>query len=227
MNWDPDSTLRNALWIGGGQWAGKSTVSGILSDRFGLTHYHYDYHNAKGHEDRRIARQFRREGTAGERDFEQMWVTQSPQQMATEVRLGFVETFSFVVDDLRALTSPMPIIADGWGLRPELVVATTDAPERMVVLVPTDDFRRLQAARLPRATRVHAEVSDPARAQRNRLERDRLLAADAVGRARELGVPVIEVDGSQPAESIADAVAAHFAAFLPRRLIPAGGGVRS
>ena len=218
MIWDPVSTLRNALWIGGSQWAGKTTVSGILAERFGLTHYHYDYHSAKGHEDRRIARQWRREGTVTERDFEQMWVRRSPREVAAEVQRNFPEIFAFVLDDLRALVSPVPIIADGWGLRPELVVATTGLPERMVVLVATDDFRRRQAVHLPRATRVHADVSDPARAQRNRLERDRLLAADAVRQARDLGVRVIDVDGSQPVEATADAVAAHFAAFLPRPL---------
>jgi adenylylsulfate kinase-like enzyme len=34
---DPFGTLATALWITGGQWAGKSTVARILADRFGLT----------------------------------------------------------------------------------------------------------------------------------------------------------------------------------------------
>src|SRR6266540_2772000 len=50
MRWDPFTTLQRALWIGGGQWAGKSTVAGILAEQYGLTHYHYDYHDARGHE---------------------------------------------------------------------------------------------------------------------------------------------------------------------------------
>lgn len=53
--WDPLGTLRNALWIGGGQWAGKSSAARILALRYGLTAYHYDYHDARGHDDRRIA----------------------------------------------------------------------------------------------------------------------------------------------------------------------------
>ena len=222
MIWDPVSTLRHALWIGGSQWAGKSTVAGMLAERFGLTHYHYDYHSARGHEDRRIARQFRSEGAATERDFERIWVTQSPEQMAADAHRDFAERFDFVLDDLRALVTPVPIVADGWGLRPELVVAATGAPERMVVLVATDDFRRRQATHLPRAGAVHAEVSDPAAAQRNRLERDRLLAADAARRAGDLGVRVIEVDGSHDVRATAEAVTAHFAAFLPRPLTAAG-----
>jgi len=218
MNWDPHTTLNNALWITGGQWAGKTTVAGILAERYGLTHYHYDYHAAKGHEDRRIAQQVRSGQTPAERDFEAMWIEPTPRQMAEEVRREFAEKFGWVLDDLRGLSTPVPVIADGWGLRPELVLPITSAPERMVVLVPTDEFRLRQAARLPRAARVHAEVSDPALAQRNRLERDRLLAEDAVRSARELGVRVIEVDGSRDAEAMADTLAEHFGPFLPRLL---------
>jgi adenylylsulfate kinase-like enzyme len=54
--WDPFGTLHNALWIGGGQWAGKSTVARLLAQRHGITAYHYDYHDARGHNDRGIAR---------------------------------------------------------------------------------------------------------------------------------------------------------------------------
>ncbi|WP_319463623.1 hypothetical protein [Micromonospora sp. RTP1Z1] len=57
-------------------------------------------------------------------------------------------------------------------------------------------------------------MSDPGRALRHRLARDELVAADAVARARELGVRVIEVDGGRDAEAVAALVAAHFAAYL-------------
>jgi len=223
MKWDGISTLRNALWITGGQWAGKTTVAGILAERYGLTHYHYDYHAMKGHEDRRIAQQIRAGQPPAERDFEAMWIEPTPRQMVDAARQDFTERFTWVLDDLRGLVTPVPVVADGWGLRPELIVAITAAPERIAVLVPTDEFRLRQAARLPRAGRVHAEVSDPARAQRNRLERDRLLAEDAVAKALELGVRVIEVDGSRDAEAMADTLAEHFGAFLPRPLAAVAG----
>ena len=216
MNWDPVSTLRCALWITGGQWAGKSTVAGILAERYGLTHYHYDYHTTRGHEDRRIAAHVRAGAAPAERDAETMWIRHTPREMADAVLSDFADRFAWVLDDLRGLVTPLPIIADGWGLRPDLVVPITAAPERMVVMVPTEEFRQRQAAQLPRAARVSAEVSDPDLAQRNRIERDRLLAEDCVRTARELGVHVIEVDGSRDAEAMADVLADHFSSFLPR-----------
>jgi hypothetical protein len=213
MNWTPDGTVRNALWIGGGQWAGKTTVAALLGDRYGLTHYHYDAHAARGHEDRRIAALARRGEPIRETDWERYWIGLGPRETAEQVLAGFPDYFGWVLDDLRALVSPYPIIAEGWGLRPELVAGVADR-RRMVVLAPTDDWQERQAATLPRAGAVTAQVSDPARAQRNRLERDRLVTADAVAKARELGIAVITVDGARGPQEIADQVAEHFSAFL-------------
>ncbi|NUR93028.1 MAG: hypothetical protein HOY71_53910, partial [Nonomuraea sp.] len=67
------------------------------------------------------------------------------------------------------------------------------------------------------AASVGHRVSDPARAQANRLARDRLVAEDAADAARRLGIRVIEVDGSRDAAATADLVAEHFGPYLPAR----------
>jgi len=41
----PFTTPQRTLWIGGGQWTGKSTVAGIPAEQYGLIHYHYGYHD--------------------------------------------------------------------------------------------------------------------------------------------------------------------------------------
>jgi hypothetical protein len=211
--WDPFGTLREALWIGGGQWAGKSTVARILARRYGLTAYHYDYHDARGHEDRRIARRVRRGEAPFRPEPDAVWVSGTPEQMAADTLAGFPLRFDWALDDLRALVSGHPIVAEGWGLRPELVAAITDAPRRMVVMVATEEFRLRQVSSLPRAAALGQRVSDPALAQRNRLARDRIVAEDAVNSARRLGIRVIEVDGTQDADAIAGIVADHFGPF--------------
>lgn len=205
MVWDPFGTIGNALWITGGQWAGKSTVARLLADRYAITAYHYDYHDSRAHNDRRTAQRIHLgqppEGPALE-------------QMAADTLAGFSDRFAWVLDDLRALVSGRPILAEGWGLRPDLVAPLLDSPRRMVVLVPTDEFRQHQVRTLPRAGRLSHEVSDPERAQRNRIDRDRILAQDAVRAAGQFGIRVIEVDGSQTAENVADLVAEHFGPYL-------------
>jgi hypothetical protein len=214
MTWDPFGTLARALWIGGGQWAGKSTVANLLAHRHGLTSYHYDYHAARGHWDRRVAAAL----TAGEPapviDAERWYIQFTAQESADYALSTFPDRFGYTLDDLRALVSGRPVLAEGWGLRPEAVTAVAPSPDRMVVMVATDEFREHQLATLPRASAMNHQVSDPQLAVRNRAARDRLLAHDAVAQARRLGVRVIEVDGSRDAEAVADLVADHFAPHL-------------
>ncbi|GAA2408437.1 hypothetical protein GCM10010191_16210 [Actinomadura vinacea] len=213
--WDPFGTLRRALWIGGGQWAGKSTVSQLLALRYGLTAYRYDYHDARGHNDRRIARRIRLGQPPADPDPDVTWVNTTPQDMAAETLAGFPVRFEWALDDLRAMFSGRPIIAEGWGLRPELVAPIAGSLRQIVVMVPTEAFRARQLRELARAAAVGHDVSDPARAQHNRLERDRLVADDAVRSARRLGIRVIEVDGTLDAAAVADIVADHFRPALP------------
>ncbi|MFI5844742.1 hypothetical protein ACIA8K_34090 [Catenuloplanes sp. NPDC051500] len=215
MDWDPFTTLQRALWIGGGQWAGKSTVAGIIAERHGLTHYHYDYHDARGHLDRRTARRLRLGEAITDPDAESMWIRSTVAQSVDDALAVCVERFDYVQDDLRALVAPRPIIADGWGLRPELVAPLTSSPRRMVVMVPTEEFRRHQLRLLPRAGAAPLDVSDPELAQRRRIARDSLIAKDAVRNARRLRIRVIDVDGSRDAHAMADLVADHFHEFLP------------
>jgi hypothetical protein len=200
----------------GGQWAGKSTVARLLALRYELTAYHYDYHDARGHNDRRIAQRVRRGQPPADPDSDTAWVHTTPEQMAAGTLAGFADRFEWALHDLRALVSGRPIVAEGWGLRPDLVAPIIDSPRRMVVMVPTPEFRQRQLRELPRAARVSHHVSDPERAQRNRLLRDQLVADDAVRSAHRHGIRVIEVDGHRDAHAIADIVADHFSTYLPQ-----------
>jgi 2-phosphoglycerate kinase len=218
MHWDPFTTLRRALWIGGGQWTGKSTVAGILAEQYGLTHYHYDYHDARGHLDRRTARRLRRGENPTEPDAEDLWIRPTVEQAVDRTLATFVERFEYVQDDLRALSSSRPIIAEGWGLRPELVAPLLSSTQRMVVMVPTEDFRQHQLRELPRAGAFPQDVSDPQLAQQKRIARDRLISEDVVRNSERVNIRVIEVDGSRDAHAIAGVVADHFREFLPKQI---------
>ncbi|MFI9595494.1 hypothetical protein [Nonomuraea sp. NPDC052265] len=189
----------------------------LLAVQYGMTVYHYDYHDARGHNDRRIARRVSLGEPAIDPDPDQVCVHSTPEEMAIETLAGFPIRFEWALDDLRALVSGPPIIAEGWGLRPELVAPILDSPRRMVVMVPTPEFRLRQLHDLPRASSVTHRVSDPARAQANRVARDGLVAEDAVRTAHQLGIRVIEVDGSRNAAAIAEIVADHFSPYLPEQ----------
>jgi hypothetical protein len=214
--WDPFGTLAQTLWIGGGQWAGKSTVGNLLARRHGLTCYHYDYPDGRGHWDRRVAGALARDEEPPRVDPETWFVRMTPEESAAHALGTFRERFDFVLDDLRALVSGRPIVAEGWGLRPELVAPVMVDPGRMVLLVPTEEFRLHQRENLDRAGTLSTRVSSPESAVRNRMDRDRLVAADAVASAERYGVRVIEVDGSRDPEAVADLVTDHFRRYLPQ-----------
>jgi len=185
MTWDPYGTLQKALWIGGAAWTGKSTVARLLAERHGLTTYHHDYRA--------------RPGNALPDDV-------SAGDQLTEIMAEFRHRFHYALDDLRALTSPRPIVAEGRVLRPELVAPLVDSPGRMVVLVPTELFRQHQLRHRPEEPAIPA--------QRTRLTRDRMLAAHAVRAARDLGIRVIEIDGSLDPAGVTDVVGEHFREYL-------------
>ncbi|MGW2844460.1 hypothetical protein [Streptomyces sp. NPDC001108] len=212
--WDPHGSLRRALWIGGAQWSGKSTAAELIANTYGLTVYHYDYHDARGHQDRRIARRVALGEPVEDPTPDHVWLDRGPEEMAAETLAGFPVRFEWALDDLRALFTGRPAIAEGWGLRPELVAPLLDSLRRMVVLVPTEDFRQHQIRNLPRAGTLNVPVTDPARSQANRVARDRLIAEDAAQNARRLGIRVIEVDGTLDAVAVAAEVAEHFAPYL-------------
>ena len=82
MEFDPLATARRALWIGGGQWAGKSSVAVNLALRHGLVAYLYDRHDAHGHDDRRVADRVRRGENAAGPDLDSVWVRTDPASRA-------------------------------------------------------------------------------------------------------------------------------------------------
>ena len=215
MVWDPLGTIGQTLWIGGGQWAGKSTVSRILASRYGLTALRCDFQDERAHQDRRLADRLRRGLPPPQARPHEDWVEADPASMAAEAMADFRVRFDWLLDDLRSLYSGRPIIAEGWALRPELVGPLLDSPRRMIVMVPTEEWRQHQVLVLPRAVARVQQASDPQRAQRNRIARDRLVAEHAVRSARALGMRVITVDGSVDADHIADIVADHFSPYLP------------
>ena len=212
------------LWIGGAQWAGKSTVAQLLSSRHPVLRYAYDYHDARSHSAR--AREEPERFPAFNRFLETLarnpsavWVDATPEEMADQTRAIFAERFEMVLDDLAAIPGRPCVLAEGWGLRPELVAPLLGSPEQAVFLVPTESFRSRQQAELGRARQVNsAGLSDAERAQANRVERDRILALDVIRQAEQLGLPLVHVDGREDAAAIARRVEQQFRPFLPNWL---------
>jgi hypothetical protein len=196
----------------------------LLTARYPLLRYAYDYHDARSHSARARADAarfptFHAFLDALDTDPDSVWSYPSPEQMAEQALSIIRERFEMVLEDLAALPNRSSVLAEGWGLRPDLVATQITRPEQAVFLVPSESFRRRQVETLVRAQCPSARrLREPEQAQRNRVERDRLLAADVLECAARLGLPVIEVDGVEDGPTVTKRVEEQFRPFLPRWL---------
>ncbi len=102
------------------------------------------------------------------------------------------------------------MIAEGFRLLPRLVQPLLAAPGQAVWLLPTPGFRRAAFDRRGSSREIAGRTSDPGRALRNLLERDRMFTERLRRETRQLGLPVIEVDTAMTEEAVEGRVAAAF-----------------
>jgi hypothetical protein len=223
--------LRDVYWIGGGSGAGKSTVARRLADQYGLRRYATD--DVMADHGGRMAREespFLR--AFGAMDMDERWVSRSPQVMLETFHWFRGEGFELIVDDLLRLVDrldpvsgagpvseagPGPgagagpgVIAEGFRLLPRLVRPLLADPQHAVWLLPAPDFRRAAFEKRGAPLRFWQRTSDPDRALRNLLERDRMFTARLREEAGRLALPVIEVDATVTEDALVRRVADRF-----------------
>jgi hypothetical protein len=203
-------SLSHVHWIGGPPDSGKTSVADVIAERYGLQVYHFDRHEMAHFSKATADEQPALWAAHPDRmTTEERWLGSSPEQMAADTIACWSERFLMALDDLRAMPPAPAIVAEGPGFFPELVAPLLSDPQRAVVLVPAEPFKRRSAELRGKPGNRH-ETSDPERASANLLERDLLMTAHVRDSAASHKLRVIEVDGSEGVEAIADLVAAHF-----------------
>ncbi len=86
------------------------------------------------------------------------------------------------------------MIAEGFRLLPHLVEPLLAQPGHAVWLLPTPRFRRAAFDSRGTAWDIPNKTSDPERALRNLLERDRMFTDRLFQETKRLELPVIEID---------------------------------
>ncbi len=188
--------LRHVYWLGGGSGAGKSTVARRIAARHGLRVYSTDDAMAEharrcAPEDCPLLHTFMAAG------MDERWVSRDPRTMLETFHWFRGEGFGLIVEDLLRLPPGAGVIAEGFRLLPRLVEPLLPAPGRAVWLLPTPDFRRaVFEGRGGPAWGFLAKTSDPERALRNLLERDRMFTDALREEAARLGLRTVEVDAA-------------------------------
>ena len=202
--------LRHVYWVGGGSGAGKSTIARRIAAQHGLRLYATDD----------VMTEHARRSTPADAPLlhrfmamtmDERWVSRSPGAMLDSFHWFRGEGFDLIVDDLLRLPQGPGVLVEGFRLLPRLVEPLLSARDRAVWLLPTPPFRQaVFAARGGSASGFLATTTDPERALRNLLERDRMFTDVLREETARLELPAIEVDGSMTEQDLARRVARMF-----------------
>ncbi|MBF6334250.1 AAA family ATPase [Nocardia transvalensis] len=183
--------LRYVYWIGGDSGAGKSTIARNLAARYGLRVYSTD-DAMRDHAARSTPDDSPWLSRFAAMSMDERWVDRSAETMLETFHWFRGEGFHFIIDDLLCLSAETGVIAEGFRLLPHLVAPLLAERHCGVWLLPTPAFRRAAFDR--RGWEIPGKTSNPERAARNLLERDRLFTNDLREETTRLGLPVIDVD---------------------------------
>lgn len=216
---DASQTRRNlahVFWIGGPPDGGKSTVAALIASAIDGETYHFDRHEmdhlrrATPERFPHNAALFRRVEDLSEAGFvEETWVAHSVADMARTTRLIWEERLPLVIEDLLAMPTDTPIIAEGPGFFPTTIEPLLSRPQQAIWLLPSAAFKRASHARRQK-TAFRDLTSNPGLALDNHITRDLLLTETYRQELTSSTLSWIEITGRDPAEVIARQVMAQF-----------------
>jgi hypothetical protein len=212
MDHELKQALSHVLWIGGATDSGKSTVAQKLAERYKIQVYHYDQRDRAHHESLAITMPVHRAHLDASLD--ERWVYPDPKELLRRTMRSFQNRFPLVIEDLLAFPPERGIVAEGFGLLPELLSPLLSSKQQAIWFIPTEAFKWASMARRGKPS-FGTQVSDADKAKMNLFTRDMLLAEYIKGQVLTQGYALFEVDGSRSAEQITAMLEQHFQAFLP------------
>ena len=198
--------LQHVYWIGGGSAAGKSTIARRIAAQYGLRVYATDdvmtdHARRSTREDSPLLHEFMA------MDMDERWVNRSPQNLLETFHWFQGEGFNLIIEDVLGLPREPGVIVEGFRLLPRLVKPLLSVSTHAVWLLPTPAFREsVIASRGGSASGFLAKTSDPERALRNLLERDRMFTDILREETSCLELPAIEVDDTITENDLIDRI---------------------
>jgi hypothetical protein len=189
--------LPTAFWLGGGSGSGKTTAARSAALRLDLRFYPLDGHNYV-HARRAASGGYPLTLAVSRQSAADMW-NQDAGTLADSFAAVSAERIQMACADLRALDPGPTVVVEGPQLFPNLVGPLMRTPLHGLWLLPTAEFGYRGV--------VERGGGRPEATGRRRLERDVLLTQMHRQQATELGLPVLDVNGSLSLAEMADLVA--------------------
>jgi len=124
---------------------------------------------------------------------DERWLNRSPETMLETFHWFRGEGFGLIVEDLLCLPREPRVIVEGFRILPALAKPLL-VRQQAIWLLPTPEFRLAALKSRDSLWKIAGKTSDPQRALRNLLERDRLFTERLLEAAKRLDLPFIEVD---------------------------------
>jgi len=195
--------LQHVYWIGGGSGAGKSTIARRIAAQHGLRVYATDDVMAD-HARRSTPEDAPLLHTFMALDMDERWVNRPPKALLETFHWFQGEGFNLIIEDLLCLPREPGVIVEGFRLLPRLVRPLLSVPAHAVWLLPKPAFRQaVVESRGGAAWGFLGKTTDPERALRNLLERDRMFTDILRQQTALLEVPAIEVDATMTEDALA------------------------
>lgn len=202
--------LAHVYWIGGSPCSGKSSIVERLSARHSFRSYRADdafpAHAAQATADGqphlyRVARM----------SWDEIWGRPVSTLLQDEIAV-YCEEWDMVLDDLLALPSDLPVVAEGAALVPARVQEVLPDPWHAIWIVPTESFQRERYARRGAwVGEILAQCTAPEQAFGRWMARDAAYARWVSREASRWGLQVLTVTGARSIEENTAIVDAHFA----------------
>lgn len=195
-------------WLGGSTCAGKTTISNILSEKYGFNVYHCDEYLAK-HIEKSNVQEHPNLNRVIKTSWNDILGMKVEEYLKWTIGL-FKEEFKMILEDLYNFSDGTPTLIEGVGLLPELIKNEISDVDHAVWLVSDELFyKRHQMKRKEMFERIR-ECLNPEQALENYINCDLEMGRYIINDAKRLGLNVIEIGNDCEIIKSVEAISSYF-----------------
>ncbi len=186
-----DNNTSIIYWLGGSTCAGKTTISNILSEKYGFIVYHCDEYLGK-HIEKSNAQEHPNLNRVSKISWNDILSMKVEEYLKWTIGL-FKEEFKMILDDLYKLSDGKPILVEGVGLLPELINKEISDINHAIWIVADELFYKMHQIERKELFERIKECSNPEQALENYTNYDLAMGRYIINDAKRLGLNAIEI----------------------------------